>query len=111
MERLYRFNISKLSVYAYDTLFHFLLNESYSDNSDVRFRAISVLSKVSKSKYREICLERFVNIMDDEDYKGKVGLLYRINNEDTENSKVKYIIEKGKTDTHFWVRVAANRFD
>ena len=49
--------------------------------------------------------------MDDEDYKGKVGLLYRLNKEDLVSTKVQYIFDKGKADTHYWVRVAANRFD
>jgi hypothetical protein len=48
--------------------------------------------------------------MDDEDYKGKVGVLYRLKEEELKNPKVKYIFEKGKADTHYWVRVAANRF-
>ena len=95
---------------AYDTLFQFLLNESYSKNSDIRFRSMSVMAKIHEPKYREICLERFVNIMDDEDYKGKVGVLYRLKEEELKNPKVKYIFEKGKADTHYWVRVAANRF-
>ena len=28
-----------------------------------------------------------------------------------QNPKVKYVFEKGKIDNHFWVRVAANRFN
>lgn len=111
LERLYRFDLSKYLSHAYDTLFQFLLYESYSKNSDIRFRSMSVMTKIHESKYRQICLERFVNIMDDEDYKGKVGLLYRLKEEELEDSKVKYIFDKGKVDTHYWVRVAANRFN
>ena len=72
---------------------------------------MSVLTKNRVPKYREICFERFVDIMDNEDYKGKVGLLYRLKKEDLKNPKVKYVFEKGKIDNHFWVRVAANRFN
>lgn len=111
LERLYSFDFSKNLSNAYDVLFQFLLNESFSSNSDVRFRSMSVMSKISEQKYRELCLERFVNIMDEEDYKGKVGLLYRLKEEDLENPKVQFIFDKGKADSHYWVRVAANRFD
>ena len=110
-ERLYRFDFSKLSSYAYDALFHFLLNESYSDNSDVRIRSIIVMAKISEAKYKEICLERFVTIMDNADYKGKVGLLYHFKKEDLSNPTVRFIFDKGKVDTHYWVRVASNRFN
>ena len=111
LERLYGFDLTKLLSNSYGAIFQFLLNESYSDNSDIRFRSMSVMAKISERKYREICLERFVAIMDDEDYKGKVGLLYRLNKEDLVSTKVQYIFDKGKADTHYWVRVAANRFD
>ena len=111
LERLYCFDLTKLSSYAYNALFQFLLTESYNSNADVRYHAISVMAKISKAKYREIVLDRFVNIMDDEDYRGKVGLLYRLNREDIRIPKVKYIFDKGKVDNHYWVRVAANRFD
>ncbi len=111
LERLYRFDLSKYLSHAYDTLFQFLLYGSYSKNSDIRFRSMSVMTKIYESKYRQICLERFVNIMDDADYKVKVGLLYRLKEEELEDSKVKFIFDKGKVDTHYWVRVAANRFN
>ncbi len=111
LERLYNFEFFKQLSYTRNALFQFLLNESYSNNSDIRFRSMSVMSKISESKYRNICLERFVNIMDDEDYKGKVGLLYRLNEDDLKNPKVQFIFDKGKVDTHYWVRVAANRFN
>lgn len=111
LERLYCFDLTKLSSHVYNALFQFLLNGSYNSNSDVRYHSMSVMSKVYKAKYREIVLDRFVSIMDDEDYRGKVGLLYRLNKEDITNPKVKYIIDKGKVDNHYWVRVAANRFD
>ncbi len=43
--------------------------------------------------------------------KEKVGLLYQLSEEDMNDSKVRYIFEKGRTDTHYWVRMAATRFD
>ena len=111
LERLFRFNLLKYLANAFDALFQFLLYESYSKNSDIRFHSMSVMTKIYEPKYRQICLERFVNIMDDEDYKGKVGLLYRLKEEELGDSKVKYIFDKGRVDTHYWVRVAANRFN
>lgn len=111
LDRLFVLNASKHLTTAINSLFQFLLNESYSANPDVRFYAISVLSKIKDKKYRDICLDRFINVMDNEAYKGKVGLLYRLDKNDLSNPKVNYIFEKGKADTHYWVRVAANRFD
>ena len=50
-------------------------------------------------------------MMDSEPYKVKVGLLYRFDKEEVmHNPKVRYIFDKGKVDSHYWVRTAANRF-
>ena len=110
-ERLFRFDLTICQSPIFDWIFQFLLSESYSINSDIRFRAMSVLSKIKESEHREICLSRFVEMMDNEPYKSKVGLLYRLGKDDLENPKVKFIFDKGRTDTHYWVRVAANRFN
>ena len=111
LDRIAQFELSNKLECVFSLLFQYLLDESYSENFDVRFYAVSTLSKIRDKKYREVCLERFVNIMDDETYKGKVGLLYRLNKEDCQNTKVKYIFDKGRIDTHYWVRMAAIRFD
>lgn len=82
-----------------------------SPNGSVRFRAMSVMTKLKSESYKEVCLERFVEMMDSEPYKVKVGLLYRFEKEEVmHNPKVRYIFDKGKVDSHYWVRTAANRF-
>lgn len=91
-----------------NTLFQYVMNASYSMNYDVRFCAMAVLTKMVNDNYRTLCLERFVEMMDNEPYKGKVGLLYRLKNEDITDAKVKFIFDKGKNDSHFWVRKVAS---
>ena len=82
-----------------------------SEDSDVRFRSISTMTKIKEKTYIEICLDRFIEIMESEPYLCKVGLLYRFKENDLKNTKVKYIFDLGKVDNHYWVRHAANRFD
>lgn len=91
-----------------NTLFQFVLNETYSENCDVRFYAMSALVKMMNEKHRQICLERFVEMMDNEPFKGKVGLLYRLKKEDLSDPKIKFIFDKGINDSHFWVRKVAS---
>ena len=91
-----------------NTLFQYVMSASYSMNCDVRFCAMAVLTKIANDNYRTLCLERFVEMMDNEPYKGKVGLLYRLKNEDLTDAKVKFIFDKGKNDSHFWVRKVAS---
>lgn len=110
IEKMLRVGFEKSTYGVSDIFFQFLLNESYSMNNDVRFRAMSVLIKMKNPNYQEICMDRFIRIMDEEPYKIKVGLLYRFNEDDIKNPQVKYIFDKGRTDTHYWVRVAASRF-
>ena len=50
-----------------------------SEDSDVRFRSISTMTKIKEKTYIEICLDRFIEIMESEPYLCKVGLLYRFN--------------------------------
>ena len=85
-------------------LFHHTLSDSYCTNVDLRFYAMSALSKMLGSVYREQCLDRFVEMMDYEPYLIKVGLLYRISDDDKNDTKIKYIFDKGKNDSHYWVR-------
>ena len=55
--------------------------------------------------YSTLVLNRLSQAMDGEVYENKVGILSRI---DEENSDLtKYIFEKGKADNHFWVRSIA----
>lgn len=89
-------------------LMQFVMNESNDANSDLRFRAMSLMMKMLSSDYRDLILQRFVEMIDHEPYKNKVGMLYRLSNYTQENSRVDYIFEKGKTDSHYWVRKVAN---
>ena len=85
-------------------LFHHTLSDSYSSNADLEFYAMSALSKMLDSIYREQCLDRFVEMMDYEPYLIKVGMLYRIKEDNSNDAKIKFILEKGKNDSHYWVR-------
>lgn len=109
LERLVREDVFSLwNVPEMSSLFQYAMNSSYHDNYNVRFYAISVLIKLLSNSYRQSCLERLVEMIDNEPYINKVGMLYRLKSENLEDSKIKYIFEKGKSDSHFWVRVAAN---
>ena len=94
---------------ARSLLFHHTLSDSYSMNVDLEFCAMSALSKMLDSDYREQCLDRFVEMMDYEPYMIKVGLLYRISQDDKNDARIKYIFEKGKADSHYWVRHVSNQ--
>lgn len=109
LERLFRENVFSLwNTSEMGSLFQYVMNSSYSDNYDVRFCAMSVLIKFLVSSYRQLCLERLVEMIDNEPYKNKVGMLYRLRYDNLDDPKVKYIFDKGKSDSHYWVRVAAN---
>ena len=108
---MFCFDISSCHSLPIDIIIHFLFNESYSEDSDVRFRSISTMTKIKEKTYIEICLDRFIEIMESEPYLCKVGLLYRFDENDLKNTKVKYIFDLGKVDNYYWVRHAANRFD
>ena len=109
LERLFREDVFSLwNVPEMSSLFQYAMNSSYHDNYNVRFYAMSVLIKLLSSSYRQSCLERLVEMIDNEPYINKVGMLYRLKSENLDDSKIKYIFEKGKSDSHYWVRVAAN---
>lgn len=90
-----------------NVIFQFVLSMSYSEDIDVRFYAMSLLVKLINGNHRSLCLNRLVEIMDNEAYKGKVGLLYRLKKANLDDAKVEYIFEKGKNDSHYWVRKVA----
>lgn len=89
-------------------LIYHTLSDSYSKNSDLKFYAMAALANMIDDAYREQCLDRFVEMMDYESYSIKVGLLYRLKKDNMNDSKIRYIFEKGKNDTHFWVRHVSN---
>ena len=99
--------LNRTSFEEENAIFQFVLSMSYSDNVDVRFYAMSLLVKMVNGNHRSLCLNRLVEIMDNEAYKGKVGLLYRLKKANLDDAKVKYIFDKGKNDSHYWVRKAA----
>lgn len=99
--------LNRISFEEENAIFQFVLSMSYSDNVDVRFYAMSLLVKMVNGNHRSLCLNRLVEIMDNEAYKGKVGLLYRLKKANLDDAKVKYIFDKGKNDSHYWVRKAA----
>jgi len=89
-------------------LVYHTLSDSYSMNLELKFHAMAALTKMLNDDFREHCLDRFVEMMDYEAYSIKVGMLYRLKGANVNDSKIRYIFEKGKNDTHFWVRKISN---
>ena len=91
--------------------FQYVMNSSYNENYDLRFQAMSAMTKMLGSDYKQLCLERFVEMIDNEPYQNKVGMLYRLKPYYANDPKVKFIFEKGKSDSHYWVRRVASLED
>lgn len=112
LERLLKYGqLSMWTDSEKNCLFQYVMNSSYNDNYDIRFCAMTVLMRLLNTDYRQLCLERFVEMIDNEPYKNKVGMLYRLKEYDTNDAKVQFIFEKGKSDSHYWVRKVANSTD
>ena len=108
VERLASYGILKyFNINEKNILFQYVFSATYNANYDVRFYAMSALVKIMNYTERQLCLERFVEMMDNEPYKGKVGLLYRLRDEDISDPKVRFILDKGVNDSHFWVKKVA----
>ncbi len=90
-------------------LVQYAMSSSYAENYEIRFWAMVVLTRLLNGSYRQLCLERFVEMIDEEPYQNKVGMLSRLEKEDLEDPKIKYIFDKGKSDAHYWVRMVAEK--
>ncbi len=90
-------------------LVQYAMSSSYAENYEVRFWAMTVLTRLLSGPYRQLCLKRLVEMMDEEPYQNKVGMLSRLEKDDLEDKKIKYIFNKGKSDAHYWVRMVAKK--
>lgn len=90
-------------------LVQYAISSSYDENYEIRFWAMVVLTRLLSGSYRQLCLERLVEMIDEEPYQNKVGMLSRLEKDDLEDPKIKYIFDKGKSDAHYWVRLVAER--
>lgn len=90
-------------------LVQFTMSSSYDENYEIRFWAMAVLTRLLNGPYRKLCLERLVEMIDEEPYQNKVGMLSRLKNDNLEDPKIKYIFDKGKSDAHYWVRIVAEK--
>lgn len=90
-------------------LIQFTMSSSYDENYEIRFWSMAVLTRLLNGPYRKLCLERLVEMIDEEPYQNKVGMLSRLKNDKLEDPKIKYIFDKGKSDAHYWVRIAAEK--
>lgn len=90
-------------------LVQFAVSSSYAENYEIRFWAMVVLTRLLNGSYRQLCLERLVEMIDEESYQNKVGMLSRLEKENLEDQKIKYIFDKGKSDAHYWVRMVAEK--
>jgi len=90
-------------------LVQYAISSSYVENYEIRFWAMAVMTRLLNGAYRQLCLERLVEMIDEEPYQNKVGMLSRLGKDDLTDKKIKYIFEKGRSDAHYWVRLAAER--
>lgn len=90
-------------------LVQYAVSSSYHENYEIRFWAMAVLTRLLNGSYRQLCLERLVEMIDEEPYQNKVGMLSRLEKEDMKDQKIKYIFDKGKSDAHYWVRMIAEK--
>lgn len=90
-------------------LVQYAMSSSYDENCEIRFWAIVVLTRLLNGPYRKLCLERLVEMIDEEPYQNKVGMLSRLEKDNLDDPKIKYIFDKGKSDAHYWVRIVAER--
>lgn len=77
-------------------LVQFAVSSSYAENYEIRFWAMVVLTRLLNGSYRQLCLERLIEMIDEEPYQNKVGMLSRLGKEDLEDQKIKYILIKVK---------------
>ena len=108
IERLLNYNILILGNEGH-CLVQYAMSSSYDENYEIRFWAMVVLTRLLNGPYRKLCLERLVEMIDEEPYQNKVGMLSRLEKDDLEDPKIKYIFDKGKSDAHYWVRIVAER--
>lgn len=108
IERLLKYKILTLESES-RCLVQYALSSSYDDDYEIRFWAMAVLTRLLSGSYRQLCLERLVEMIDEEPYQNKVGMLSRLEKDDLKDSKIKYIFDKGKSDAHYWVRFVAEK--
>lgn len=110
IERLLNNNILILeNESAGQCLVQYAMGSSYDENYEIRFWAMVVLTRLLNGPFRKLCLERLIEMIDEESYQNKVGMLSRLENENLDDPKIKYIFDKGKSDAHYWVRIAAEK--
>lgn len=108
MERLLNNNILILGDEG-RCLVQYAMSSSYDENYEIRFWAMVVLTRLLNGTFRKLCLERLAEMIDEEPYQNKVGMLSRLEMDDLDDPKIKYIFDKGKSDAHYWVRIAAEK--
>lgn len=110
IERLLNYKILTFeSEEAGRSLVQYAMSSSYDENYEIRFWAMVVLTRLLDGTYRQLCLERLVEMIDQEPYQNKVGMLSRLEKDDLEDQKIRYIFDKGKSDAHYWVRMVAEK--
>ncbi len=108
IERLLNYNILILGNEGH-CLVQYAMSSSYDENYEIRFWAMVVLTRLLNGPYRKLCLERLVEMIDEEPYQNKVGMLSRLEKDNLGDPKIKYIFDKGKSDAHYWVRIVAEK--
>lgn len=94
-----------------NSFMQYLFEVSQSDNNTIRCLAYICMLNIMKSKEdcRAIILEYVSHAMDSETYDVKIAIVSRIVKLDGADSLVEYIIQKGKADSHYYVRKISER--
>lgn len=87
----------------------FILFEQ-SNNSEIQFMIAVIYSHLGKTKMEVKALNRLVIMMDGCSYKAKVGAISRLKNNSVDGEIAEYIYQKGRVDSHYWVRQVTNGF-
>ena len=102
--------IIKKKIRSLFSLLQFLFELAKSQNKNIRCWAFICMIDVInlEPSYTEVVLDIVSKAMDAEVYETKVAIISRIIKMDQGNSKVAFIIAKGKVDNHYCVREISN---
>jgi len=95
------------SLVGLNSFMQYLFEVSRSDNNTIRCLAYICMLNIMKGNEdcRSIVLEYVSHAMDSETYDVKIAIVSRIVKLDRTDSLVEYIIQKGKADNHYYVRL------
>lgn len=87
-----------------EVLWPVFLTLEQSQNVDVKFEVGIIYANLCNSKYQNNVLSRISVMLDDATYAVKVGVISRLKEKCSDCESIKYILQKGRVDNHYWVR-------